>query len=242
MSSLSNTSYSFDNNVTGQNSTFSSRYGGRVSFSRLGKHPYSCLISVYGEYLFNNYSKTYGLNVENLGYDNYNKVLNFKVTDYVLALRYVYFFGNYYEYPFYADLGVSLSNVTSLIENNSVENNLLNTNNTDYSPLNNYNSDIKAIVFGFGIYKKLVNVGLRFYFGIDDYFNGSYNFTQDGFYNNPTINPEYSQTYSTYLPAQNFSAELKIELNLALFSIQRACRGISVLPFAFPIRPRTYWR
>ncbi|MBN2662805.1 MAG: hypothetical protein JXR68_04075 [Bacteroidales bacterium] len=242
ITSLSNTNFSFDNNVNGSNSTFSPRYGGRFAMSRLGKHPYSCLISIYGEYLFNNFSKIYNFNTSSIGVENYSKAIKFKGVDYIAALRYVYFFGNYYQHPFYADLGLSISNISSVSETNSIESPYFYSNNTNYDPLTNYNTDVKAILFGLGIYKKTFNLGIRFYIGIDDFFNTDYDFTQDGLYNNLSLNPDYTNIYNNHTEAKIFSAELKLEINIPFFSIAKECRGTILRPFAFPIRLRYFWK
>ncbi len=156
LASLSNKNISLDNNVSSTYSSFEKHYGGRFSISRIAKKPFSSLISIYGEYLFNDFKKNYNITLNSPLVDSYNKEQSYQLVDYIFAFRYIYLFGNYFEKPIYFDVGVSLSNLKTITENNSIENDLFYSNNSNNLFQNNYNQNIKSIILGVGMYKRFL--------------------------------------------------------------------------------------
>lgn len=244
--SLLNTNINADKNIESNVLFTDKKYGGRFSISRIGKKPFSSMISLYGEYLFNDFTKKYNLtlNTDNVG--NYNKKLEFKVLDYIFAARYIYFFENrksFYGNPIYFDLGIGISNFETITETNSVTEALLLSQDVAYDLKGNYASSIKSLIIGFGIYRKMVNFGLRFSYSLDNLATDNYFAINDGLYNDSFSNPNYLNSYSDYNPIKKLSVELKLEFNLALLSYGRCDYSkVGFAPFAFRLDPAYYWK
>jgi len=232
-----------DENIKAIPLNFANQYGGRLAITRIAKKPFSSMISFYGEYIFNNYKKSFDIDLNSIYAKTYVKNLKFNTLEYIAALRYIYFFGNYYQNPIYFDFGFSISNLKKISEKNSIESSLFNSHNADYKLIDNFNSNLKAIVFGTGFYGKMFNLGINLHYQLDDLLQPNKYLISDGVYDNPVFNSEYNSQYSNFSATNLFSMQIKLEFNMALFSFRRCSNGSkSFLFFHFPVDVRYYWK
>jgi len=246
ISSIHNQNMRNDLNITSNDLLTDKRYGFRASVSRIAKKPNSSMISIYGEYVYNIFQADYNstVNVNNIG--TYNKKLSFKTLDYIFAARYIYFFENakgYYGNPIYFDLGLGISNIQALTETNSGQITTYNRIAEDYSFQTDFAPNTKSLIIGAGMYRKHVTFGFRFYYGIDNLMNEGFYLVNDGVYDDVFLNNQYLESYINYTPTKKISLELKLEINLSLFSYGRCDMSrVGWSLFKFPIEPGYFWR
>lgn len=242
------TNKNIKNDVSVERQTFftDKRYGLQFAISYIGKKPYSSMLSLYGEYVYNKFSPEYLLtvNTENIG--TYNKTLNFKTADKVFALRYIYFFegrNSYYGLPLYFDLGMSLSTPEEFTETNGAHSLDFRREAEDYAFAEEFNTNTKNLFIGIGFYKKFFNFGLRFYYGLDNMLADNMNISNDGIYDDALLNPNFESAYINYVPTKKLGIELKFEINLPIMSYGRCDYArVGFAPFSFPVSPGYFWK
>jgi len=234
--SISNANIMSDTQIETAGTSFDYKYGGRISISRIAGKPFSSMLSIYSEYLFNTFKKEFDISIISAINSNYKKELEFKTADFIFAFRYIYYFGNHYGFPVYFDVGLSLTNFKKIDEKNSIE-------NENFYKNSSYNENIKSAILGVGIYRKFINFGLRLNYGIDDLLGNETYMISDGVYDNKLINKSFPNDYKIYSPTKRVTVELKVEINLALFSFSRgSCGREGFNLFHFGTSPRYFWK
>ena len=211
-------------------------YGGRLGLTYISGFPKSIFFTVYGEYLFSNFSQKYQL-LDYATQTTYDYSYKIAAAHKALMVRATIFSRHDNGGAMYLEVGKQFSTIdkASVSSSNSLSN--LGANPDVWFPKQNNN-----IVFGVGGHGLMYSLGLRFTYGRGPLFNGTRQPVQDGYYDNPMINPDYAKNYSGYKETHLLMVELVFELNLYILELGNAtCGKQRLFPFPMHLNQDVIW-
>jgi len=216
-------------------------YGGRAGLTFISSFPNRVFFTLYGEYLFSNFSQKY-LMTDYSSHTTYDHEYNVGGISKALVFRTTIFSGYENGGAMYLEVGTQTSTLKKATEKNSANYVDFYTQTPNYRPLSKFNAANNNLIVGLGAHGIVYSIGLRFTYGRAQLMANNVQPVDDGHYNNTVSNPGYLTHYADKKETRLLMVELVFELNLYLLELGNAtCGKQRLFPFPMHLNQDVIW-
>jgi len=241
---LKSPSMSADPQLSYSTSSFAGTYGGRVGLTYIAKDPSFITFGIAVELgqapISMDISK---LDVSPGSIGSYSKKLKGNVFQQSWLLQVTPHLGSFGQVPMYVEGGLQFNTVTSMQETNSIDNAEFRIKQAGFQLKDQYEPLSKSILAGIGLELGLFRFGLRAAFPISELTKAGYLPIQDGVYNNPVNNVNYTGNYNKISGLKMTRLQLTLQFHFLAVAAGRCDlgkKGFQAFPFTF--RKSYFWK
>ena len=241
---LKSPSMSADPQLTYSTSSYSGAYGGRLGLTYIAKDPSFITFGLaieFGQAPLSMDISRMDLSASSIGI--YSKKLKGTVFQQSWLIQVTPHLGSYGQIPLYIEGGLQFNTVNSIQETNSIDNADFLIKKDWYNLKDQYAALSKSILAGIGLELGLFRLGLRVAMPIDELTKAKYLPIQDGVYDNPSNNANYSSNYSKISGLKMTRIQLTLQIHFLALAGGRCDlgkNGFQAFPMTF--RKSYFWK